>query len=103
MHKSASRLTFIAEIKGLFKIFCHDGKKSYNYLIKIDIAFRKNRPQYILQKEKRFETKAKLVCVNVNGSICISDILSIVTCRLLTEIECIIEIKENVDFERHHN
>lgn len=72
-------------------------------MIKIDIAFRKNRPQYILQKEKRFETKAKLVCVNVNGSICISDILSIVTCRLLTEIECIIEIKENVDFERHHN
>lgn len=64
MHKSASRLTFIAEIKGLFKNFRHDGKKSYNYLIKIDIAFRKNRPQYILLKEKRFETKAKLVCVN---------------------------------------
>lgn len=66
MHKSASRLTFIAEIKGLFKIFCHDGKKSYNYSIKIDFALRKNRPQYILQKEKRFETKAKPVCVTVN-------------------------------------
>lgn len=57
MHKSASRLTFIAEIKGLSKIFRHDGKKSYNYLIKIDIAFRKNRPQYILQKEKRSKQK----------------------------------------------
>lgn len=57
MHKSASRLTFIVEIKGLLKIFCHDGKKSYNYSIKIDIAFRKNRPQYILQKEKRSKQK----------------------------------------------
>lgn len=57
MHKSASRLTFIAEIKGLFKFFRHDGKKSYNYLIKIDVAFRKNRPQYILQKEKRSKQK----------------------------------------------
>lgn len=57
MHKSASRLTFIAEIKGLFKIFCHDGKKSYNYLIKIDIAFRKNRP-YIYYK-KRKDSKQK--------------------------------------------
>lgn len=57
MHKNASRLTFIAEIKGLFKIFCHDGKKSYNYSIKIDFALRKNRPQYILQKEKRSKQK----------------------------------------------
>lgn len=65
MHKSASRLTFIAELSSV-QIFCHDGKKSHNYLIKIDIAFRKNRPQYILQKEKRFETKAKLVCVTLN-------------------------------------
>lgn len=62
MHKSASRLTFIAEIKGLFKIFRHDGKKSYNYLIKIDIAFRKNRPQYILQKEKRSKQKQTSLC-----------------------------------------
>lgn len=57
MHKSASRLTFIAEIKGLFKIFRHDGKKSYNYSIKIDIAFRKNRP-YIYYK-KRKDSKQK--------------------------------------------
>lgn len=58
MHKSASRLTFIAEIKGLFKIFCHDGKKSYNYLIKIDIAFRKNRP-YIYYKKRKDPNKSK--------------------------------------------
>lgn len=56
MHKSASRLTFIAELSSV-QIFCHDGKKSHNYLIKIDVAFRKNRPQYILQKEKRSKQK----------------------------------------------
>lgn len=43
MYKSVSWLIFIVEIKGLFKIFCYDGKKLYNYLIKIDVVFWKNR------------------------------------------------------------
>lgn len=86
-------------IKGLFKLFATTEKN--RIIIWLKSTLPSERIDLNITKREKIQTKAKLVCVTVNASSCISDILSIV--RLHTGIECISEIKENVDFERHQN
>lgn len=58
MHKSASRLTFIAEIKGLFKIFCHDGKKN-RIIIRLKSTLLSERIDPNIYYKKRKDSKQK--------------------------------------------
>lgn len=84
MHKSASRLTFIAEIKGLLILFATTEKNRIIIWLKSTLPSERIDPN--ITKREQIQTKAKLVCVTVNPSSCISGILSIV--MLLTGIEC---------------
>lgn len=58
MHKIASRLTFIAEIKGLFKIFCHDGKKN-RIIIRLKSTLLSERIDPNIYYKKRKDSKQK--------------------------------------------
>lgn len=74
---------------GLFKLFATTEKN--RIIIWLKSTLPSERIDLNITKREKIQTKAKLVCVTVNASSCISDILSIV--RLQTEIECISEIK----------